>query len=154
MRTEAIRKRMSETRKQRLASGQIKTWNKGLTKKDPRVRKYLRGGEATQFKPGPRPETKGKNNANWKGGKALSATGYVLVRVPDHPAAQNDYVFEHRLVMEKHLGRLLRDDEVVHHKDHDRRNNKLRNLLLMTHGDHASLHNHIRWDGGKYNEEG
>ena len=39
---------------------------------------------------------------------------------------------EHRLVMEKHLGRRLGDNEDVHHKDGDRLNNAIDNLEVVT----------------------
>jgi len=48
---------------------------------------------------------------------------------------------EHRLVMEKKLGRPLRADEVVHHIDHDRFNNDPDNLTVMSHAEHSALHN-------------
>ena len=47
---------------------------------------------------------------------------------------------EHRAVAEKMLGRSLRDDEVVHHKDHNKRNNDPSNLEVMTQSEHAKLH--------------
>ena len=34
--------------------------------------------------------------------------------------------------MENHLGRLLNSDEVVHHKDHNKFNNDISNLEVMT----------------------
>lgn len=57
--------------------------------------------------------------------------GYVLVWAPDHPKAYaSGQQLEHRLVMEKVLGRYLTEDESVHHKDGNRRNNKEDNLEL------------------------
>ena len=44
--------------------------------------------------------------SNWRGGHRI-VNGYVAVYAPDHPAAHNGVVFEHRLVAEKELGRLL-----------------------------------------------
>ncbi len=47
---------------------------------------------------------------------------------------------EHRLLMEKHLGRRLNRNEVVHHINEDRRDNRLENLRVMSLGEHARLH--------------
>ena len=42
------------------------------------------------------PQVTGENNFNWKGGRHILKTGYVLIYVPDHPRANNGrYVFEH-----------------------------------------------------------
>lgn len=49
-------------------------------------------------------------------------------------------IYEHRHVMELHLGRKLLPDEIVHHKDRDRRNNNINNLELTTHSQHAKDH--------------
>jgi hypothetical protein len=74
-----------------------------------------------------------EGHPNWNGGKHLDDDGYVLVYLPTHPYARSPrrkYVLEHRLVMEKHLGRYLAPCEVVHHKDGDKQNNSLDNLEL------------------------
>lgn len=47
---------------------------------------------------------------------------------------------EHRLVMQNHLGRKLRRNEVVHHKDGNKRNNCLSNLEIMSLSDHSKMH--------------
>lgn len=67
---------------------------------------------------------------DWRGNKIMHRRGYVQVRVPNHPNAVSGYVFEHRLVMEDHLGRLLKKNENVHHKNGVKDDNRLENLEL------------------------
>lgn len=87
-------------------------------------------------------QERGDQNRNWQGGKAHHVAGYVLIHAPEHPHANsNGYVPEHRLVMEKHIGRALHNFEVVHHRDGDKANNELSNLELMTRGGHSVHHN-------------
>lgn len=83
-----------------------------------------------------------ERNHFWRGGRSIDSDGYVLVKVPEHPNANNNgYVREHRLVMEQSLGRLMTRREVVHHKDGDRANNHLHNLELhQSNGDHLREH--------------
>lgn len=72
--------------------------------------------------------------------------GYISVYYPTHPkASKSGYVMEHRLIIEKHIGRLLNDDEVVHHINHIKSDNRLNNLQLMTFKEHAALHMRERW---------
>lgn len=75
---------------------------------------------------------------------------YRARRVPEHPKADcKGYVMEHRLVMEQFLGRMLRSDEIVHHKDGNPANNALSNLELMLKTEHDSLHSVERWSDGR-----
>lgn len=58
--------------------------------------------------------------------------GYILRRELGHPMATRDgYVMEHRLVVAKHLGRILTKDEVVHHRNGDKADNRIANLEVM-----------------------
>jgi hypothetical protein len=58
--------------------------------------------------------------------------GHVLVHCPEYPGAQsNGYVAEHRLVLERLLGRYLLPGEKVRHRDGDRTNNRPDNLELL-----------------------
>lgn len=64
-------------------------------------------------------------NPNWRGGKVKHAAGYIMLRQPD-----GKYALEHRLVMEKALGRSLSPNENVHHMNGIRSDNRLENLEL------------------------
>ena len=67
--------------------------------------------------------------------------GYIKVFCPDHPCASKEgFVLKHRLVMEQAIGRHLRPDEVVHHINHVRDDNRIENLMLMTASEHNALH--------------
>lgn len=79
-----------------------------------------------------------EKNAFWRGGRTVDRRGYVLVKAPGHPAAtKGGYVREHRLVVERTLGRYLTRTEVVHHVDGDPGNNDPANLqLYATNGAH------------------
>lgn len=74
-----------------------------------------------------------ENHGMWKGGRYLNQNGYVMILKPEHPSSDiNGYVREHRVVMEKKLGRFLKRFEVVHHIDHNKINNKITNLMLFS----------------------
>ena len=73
---------------------------------------------------------KGKNHSGWKGGRGLKS-GYWTVYNPDHPRTSNiRRVWEHLLIMEKHIGRYIKKSEPIHHIDFNRQNNKIENLYL------------------------
>ena len=50
------------------------------------------------------------------------------------------WMFEHRYFIEQHLGRKLDVSEAVHHKNHNRSDNRLENLEVMDHGAHTTMH--------------
>lgn len=83
---------------------------------------------------------KGVRNTNWKGGKNYDGQGYIRVWRPEHPFNNGGYVLEHRLVMENKLKRLLRKEEVIHHINGVKDDNRVENLELMTRHEHPANH--------------
>ena len=73
--------------------------------------------------------------------KKRCTDGYIMVHVPKHPHAMKDgYVMLHTVLMERHIGRYLNENEVVHHINHIRDDNRLENLRLMDKHEHMSMH--------------
>jgi len=80
--------------------------------------------------------------SNWKGGKHIY-NGYYVVHILNHPrGGHNNRVFEHILVAEKKIGRYLTKDEVVHHINGDKQDNKAENLKVVKRGNHVAYHMH------------
>lgn len=68
--------------------------------------------------------------------------GYYMIHLKSHPNCTcQGYFFEHRYVMEQHIGRYLRKDEVVHHINHKRDDNRIENLIILSPSEHMKLHN-------------
>ncbi len=75
----------------------------------------------------------GENHPAWKGGKHLDSSGYVLIYCPEDPRANmGRYLLEHKIVMERYLGRELLKNESVHHKNGNRTDNRIENLELWS----------------------
>lgn len=79
---------------------------------------------------------RGERGTNWAGGRQV-VRGYVWVWNPEvaqriRPGTKKPYVLEHRLVMEKILGRCLLPNENVHHKNGKRSDNRPSNLELWS----------------------
>ena len=80
-------------------------------------------------------------NHMWRGGRKINAKGHVLILKRNHPLADaNGYVLEHRYIMYEHMGRKLNDDEVIHHINENKTDNRLENLQVMTRKEHTILH--------------
>jgi len=93
----------------------------------------------------PHYDCRGPNNPKWNGGKTKDGQGRVYVLAVDHPHANAwGYVYRYRINMEKKIGRVLRWDESVHHKDGDCSNDAIENLELVTFSEHAKIHNTTR----------
>lgn len=71
-----------------------------------------------------------------------TGNGYILIRMPEHPNAnRRGFIYEHRLVMEKHIERQLSMNEVVHHINGIKTDNRIENLKLFSStGEHTTFH--------------
>lgn len=90
---------------------------------------------------------KGKKHYKWKGGRR-KRNGYISILSPNHPFADaHGYVFEHRLIMEKHIGRYLKHWEIIHHINGILTDNRIENLEKTTQKIHGHNHNigQTRW---------
>jgi hypothetical protein len=76
---------------------------------------------------------KGQVPYNYKGTTEHSG-GYLCEFEDGHRQLQ------HRLVVERFIGRKLKRSEVIHHIDGDKTNNSIENLQIMTQSDHIKAH--------------
>jgi hypothetical protein len=111
------------------------------------LRLGIKHSESTKNKIGlSRKDKVGEKSSNWKGGRMIVG-GYVYIYHPLHPNRTIDgYVAEHRLVIEKKIGRLLKRNEVVHHINEIKDDNMANNLALYSCCGEHTKENHINRD--------
>lgn len=74
---------------------------------------------------------KGEKSHNWRGGRTNNH-GYIKVKCYNHPRAdQRGYVLEHILVLEQKLGRPLKHNEIGHHLNGVKTDNRPENLVAI-----------------------
>lgn len=114
-------------------------WNKG---------KPAKWAIGNSFAKGHAPWNKGKKtwtkelNPRWKGGIYRTKNAYVFILSPSHPRAnKRGYVGEHILVAESSLGRRLLKNEIVHHINEIKNDNRPENLLVFNNAaEHKRYH--------------
>lgn len=104
-----------------------------------------------------------EEHPGWKGGRVKDDSGYIRIRMPEHPHAKDGYILEHRLVMESFLaetypnspyllmrgGKLyLKSEAVVHHINEVKDDNRIENLFPFP--DNAA---HIFWHSSRLPDE-
>lgn len=85
----------------------------------------------------------GKDHPNYKNGFHITGHGYKEIPI-ENCKKTHRYYAEHRVVMEKYLQRKLLSTEVVHHKNGNKLDNRLENLVVLSREEHAALHAEMR----------
>ncbi len=139
------------TGRTRFKKGHI-TWSKGKKRLDMIGNKWNVGRPS--WNKGLKGYMAGDKNPTWKGGKYTDSYGYIHIINKEHPfASQIGYVLEHRLVMEKHLGRYLTKKEIVHHINGIKTDNRIENLKLLNQSEHVGEHFYLNGKWAKKFDE-
>jgi len=77
------------------------------------------------------PRMSGENHPNWKRGYYINEDGYKIISRERR---------EHRIIMEKHLGRKLKKEEIIHHINNNKTDNRIENLMICTRVEHINIH--------------
>lgn len=84
----------------------------------------------------------GENHWNWKGGRKITGNLYKQIMI------NGKYIYEHRFIAERYLGRKLSVDEQVHHLNRNQTDNRIENLIVITDKWHQKLHHMIGVSNG------
>jgi len=108
------------------------SWNKGKHIQTNTGRTHFKKGMTPWNQGKKRPNMCGESHPNWKGGITKNSAGYIFIHKPNHPFCDNKgYVREHRLVIEKQIGRYLLPKEIPHHLNEIVDDNRIENFILF-----------------------
>lgn len=89
----------------------------------------------------------GEKNGRWNGGINIDKDGYILVKKWDHHTHDpRGYVRQHRLVYEEHYKCCLLKWAVIHHKNGQKQDNRIENLVQISKREHDRLESNARRD--------
>jgi len=104
------------------------------------------------------PNLQGVNSKSWKGGSYISSDGYIMKHIgfnSKRKSGWEDYRKEHILVMEQYLGRELNSNEIIHHINGIKTDNRIENLsLLQSSQEHKESHNSLQNEAYKLVQSG
>lgn len=78
------------------------------------------------------------------GSSRVQSCGGFSYRMVKAGPGRKGWRYEHRLVMEEHLGRILATSEHVHHRNGDTLDNRLENLEVLSSSKHTARHSPTR----------
>lgn len=134
----------------------ISTARRALIRFEIPLRSKAEGTRAAAYKTGDKLRGRKRNiDAEWreklnagirKSARVINAKGTRISTNGYHEftTGSNEGRSVHIVLMEEKIGRRLAPNEVVHHIDHDKLNNEISNLQLMTRAAHTSLHRRER----------
>lgn len=85
----------------------------------------------------------GKKSNRWKGGMRKGSDGYTLIRI------NKKYKRFARYLMEKHLGKKLEKSEDIHHKNNNKVDDRIENLVVMSKKEHGRLSSKKHWNNSQ-----
>lgn len=105
-------------------------WNKG---------KHMSKKQKEKLSLAHKGKQSGSNNPAWKGG-VMKNRGYVNIRVIPNPFIKGQYIKRSRIIMEKHIGRPLSSNDIVHHINGIKNDDRIENLQLVSRSEHVRIH--------------